>query len=174
MHITPTWKNAKHLLEKYDGSATEIFIVGLSLSQVPAVMDVLSELPTIKITTFVNETFEFPEAINSEWLFRLKAIPIKSCQHALLSASGTAQHLQIYLWIDVETATLEVELVFWNDLTFPNHLDTHEYEQRLQTLVLLAEACRQGTPEAQCILAPEHNGPIEELLERQNAYRVVW
>lgn len=174
MHTTPTWDSAKHLLGEYDGAATEIFVVGLSLSQLLAVVAALSELPVLEITSFENEAFEHPEPFDAVWRFRMKSTPARNCQHSLRSANGTARHLQIYLWADVDAGTLEVELVFWNDLTFPHNLEPVEREQRLRALISLAEACRIGVSGARCILTPEHNGPTEELLERNDEYVVVW
>ena len=174
MDTTPTWDSAKHLLGEYDGAATEIFVVGLSLSQLPVVMAALSELPVLEITSFEDETLEQPEPFDAVWRSRLESTPGRNCQHSLRSANGTARHLQVYLWADVEAATLELELVFWNDLTFPHSLEAAGREQRLRALVTLAEACRTGVPGARCILASEHNGPTEELLERHDEYVVVW
>jgi hypothetical protein len=171
---TPTWDSATHLLAEYDGAATEIFVVGLSLSQLPAVMAVLSELPVLEVTSFGDKTLEHPQPFDAVWRSRLESTPSQNCQHSLRSANGTAQHLQIYLWVDAKAATLEVELVFWNDLTFPQTLGTVEREQRLKALVSLAEACRTGVPGARCILTAEHNGPTEQLLERHDEYVLVW
>ena len=174
MDTTPTWDSAKHLLDEYDGAATEIFVVGLSLRRLPAVVAALSKLPELEVTSFEDATLESPEPFDSVWRSRFESAPSRNCQHSLRSANGTARHLQIYLWADVEAATLEVELVFWNDLTFPTNLELVEREQRLRALVSLAEACRTGVPRARCILAPEHNGPTEELLEGNDEHVVVW
>lgn len=168
------WDRAKLLLAEYDGAATEIFVVGLPLSQLPVVMATLSELPMLEIMNFGDESFEPPEPFDTIWHSRLESAPSHNCQHSLRSANWTARHLQIYLWVDVETATLEVELVFWNDLTFPQNINAVEYEQRLKALVSLAEACRTGVPGARCILSPEYNGPTGELLERYDEYVIVW
>jgi hypothetical protein len=120
MATAPTWDSAKHLLSEYDGAATEIFVVGLSLSQLPAVMAALNELPTLEVTSFEDEALERPEPFDAVWRSRMESTPASNCQHSLRSSHGTARHLQIYLSADVEAATLEVELVFWNDLTFPH------------------------------------------------------
>lgn len=174
MATVPTWNSAKHLLGEYDGTATEIFVVGLSLSQLPAVIAALSELPMLEVTSFEDEALDAPEPFDTVWRSRMESAPARNCQHSLRSANGTPRHLQIYLWADVKAATLEVELVFWNDLTFPHDIGAAEREQRLRALVSLAEACRKGVHGARCILAPEHNGPTEELLESHGEDLVVW
>ena len=174
MDTTPTWNSAKHLLAEYDGAATEIFVVGLAPSQLRRVVAAISELTLLEVLSFEDKTLEPPEPFDSAWRSRLEAMPNRSCQHALRSANGTPRHLQLYLWSDPKTGTLEVEIVFWNDLTFPPNLDSEERERRLSALVSLAEACRSEARDARCILAPEHNGPTEELLERHHGHLVVW
>lgn len=168
----PTWESAKHLLGEFDCVATEIFVGGLPISQLPVVIAALAELPALEVVTFQSEGLETYEPFDTRWRSRFESKPSVSCQHSLLSATGTAQHLQVYLWIDLEAAVLELELVFWNDITFPRGLELGVCKQRLQSLVSLAEACRVGVSDARCVLAAEHNGPIEELL--QNDHVVLW
>ena len=169
----PTWRKAKHLLAEYDGAATELFVVGLPLSQLPVVVAALAELPALEVTSFADEALDPSEPFDVDWRSRFEAIQSRSCQHSLRSANGTPRHLQVYLWLRPEASQIEVELVFWNDMTFPQSLATEECDLRLEAFVSLAEACRVGIPSAQCVLASEHNGPIEELLERDE-FVVVW
>jgi hypothetical protein len=170
----PTWESAKHLLAEYDGAATEIFVIGLPLSQLPAVMAVFGGLPALEVVSFSDEWLECSESFDASWRSRFQSPQSHNCQHSLRSAYGTAQHLQIYLWVDAEAAMLEVEFVFWNDLTFPKSLEIEERDRRLDALISLAEACRTGITGARCVLAPEHNGPTEELLENHDGLVVVW
>lgn len=168
----PTWDSAKHLLAEFDGAATEIFVTGLPFSRLQEVVAVLAELPALEVTAFDDEALEDSEPFDSKWRSRFASTPSSVCFRNLRSAAGTARHLQVHLWGDVTTGLLEVELVFWNDLTFPQGLVASEREQRLDTLLSLAEACRRDVPDARCLLTSEHNGPIEELLEDRSV--VVW
>lgn len=169
----PTWSTAEHLLAEWDGAATEIFVVGLPLSRLPLVIGALSALPELQVTMFDGNSFE-PEPFSPAWKMRLETCLESDGQIGLVSARGSAMHLQIYLWPDSHAVALEVELVFWNDWTFPPELAADEREQRLQALVGLAEACRAGVPGAICLLAPEHNGATEELLRMPERRVVCW
>jgi hypothetical protein len=169
----PTWESAKHLLGEYDGAATEIFVVGLPLLQLPVVIASFADLPALEVLSFENEALDPAEPFDANWRSRFESTEARSCQHSLRSANGTARHLQMYLWIDSKAGMLEVELVFWNDLTFPESLEIEDCRQRLAGLVSLADACRTGVPRARCILAAEHNGPTEEL-EKPGRSVVVW
>ena len=171
---TPTWESVKHLLADYDGAATEIFVIGLPLWQLPAVMTSFGGLPALEVVSFGDETLDRPELFDASWRSRFQSTQSHNCQHSLRSAYGTAEHLQIYLWVKVEAAMLEVEFVFWNDLTFPKSLETEERDRRLDVLISLAEACRTSIAGAKCILTPEHNGSTEELLENHDGRVVVW
>lgn len=170
----PTWETAKHLLGEYDGAATEIFVVGLTLSQMPVVMAVLADLPDLVVLTYEGIDLEPPEPFNATWRSRFEFMPRRSCLHGLRSATDTERHLQVYLSVDTEAAKLEVEFVFWNPATFPQSLEPEERERRLESLVSLADACRAGVSGGQCILAGEHNGPTDELLVKHRESVVVW
>lgn len=167
-----TWQNTKHLLAEYDGTATEIFVIGLPVSSLSTVIAALAGLPALEVLSFDGKEFYQPEPFDTDWCLRFKTTPSYSCLRSLGSATGTPQHLQIYLRFDLKAITLEVEIVFWNDITFPKNLSPEEREQRLEDLSSLAEACRNGVPDARCILAAEHNGPVKELLELEST--VIW
>lgn len=98
----------------------------------------------------------------------------EQCQHALRSANGSSRHLQVYLWLTTAGTDqgLELEFVFWNDMTFPKENSEARNEEALSRLLTLAQACRSHSPGAKCILAGEHNGDPRELLE--NEWAVVW
>lgn len=170
--MRPTWEKAKDLLAEFDGVATEIFVVGIPISQLRTVMEVLGALPALEVLSYKNDSMESAEPFDASWRARFETRPGINCQHSLRSANGTAHHLQVYLWLHEEQGLLEVELVFWNDITFPPGLEVQEYENRLQSLVNIAEGCRVGASGAQCLLAPEHNGPVEELAHNENV--ICW
>jgi hypothetical protein len=161
-------------LAEFDGAATEIFVVVLPLSQLPMVIAALAELPDLELTSFQDQVLETSVPFDASWRSRLELAPGCTCQHSLRSAKGTARHLQVYLWIDAKSSMIEVELVFWNDLTFPQSLGAEECEQRFETLMSLAEACRAGVSGARCLLTAEHSGPTEELLKKDEKAVVVW
>lgn len=167
----PTWDRTKHLLGEFDGTATEIFLVGLPISQLCVVMKTLSCLPALEVISFENEALENSEPFDAGWRSRFESIPSFNCQRSLRSSNGTARHLQVYLWADTNTNLLELELVFWNDMTFTRGLEIEEYEKRLRSLCSIVEECRVGIPSSRCVLSPEHNGPTEDL---SKVNYVVW
>jgi len=126
----------------------------------------------LEVLSFDGKEFYQSEPFDTDWSLRFQTTPSYSGLRSLGSAIGTPQHLQIYLRFDLKAIALEVEIVFWNDITFPQNLSPEEREQRLEALLSLAEACRNGFSDARCILAAEHNGPVKELLELEST--VIW
>ena len=167
----PTWETSKYLLADYDGSATELFLVGCPISELHVVVSVLSNLPALEVISFNNEALENSEPFDAGWRLRFQSMPSQNCLHSLRSANGSARHIQVYLWLDTSASLLELEIVFWNDMTFPHGLAIEEYERRLQSLCEIVERCRVGAPNAICMLAPEHNGPTAELEGKAHVFR---
>ena len=165
------WEKARFLVTEYDGAATEIFILDLPASQLPKVIDTLAKLPALEVLGYC-EAYEESQAFDHEWHERLKVFPETNCQYSLRAASGKREHLQIYIENSAGPLMFDVELVFWNDLTFPPHLSEAERKAELLRLVDLAEQCRAGQPESPCILSDEYNGDLEKLLDSE--YAVVW
>lgn len=165
----PTWRDVRHLLAEYDGSASEIFILDLPNRHLTTVIQTIAELPSPQISMFRSIGLEQPEPLDAQWLQRLGVPPEKLSQDAFVSAYGTERHLQIDLWHKSEY--MEINLVFWNDLTFPPQLTTDELGRRLDRLVDFAEACRAGCPGSICILYGERYGDPRELLDCRKAVK---
>ena len=165
------WEKARFLVTEYDGAATEIFVLDLPALQLPKVIDTLAKLPALEVLGYC-EAYEKSQAFDYEWYKRLKEFPELNCQYSLRAASGEREFLQIYIENSAGPQMFDVELVFWNDLTFPPHLSEAERKAELLRLVDLAEQCRAGQPESPCILSGEHNGDPKELLDSE--YAVVW
>lgn len=168
----PTWRTAQHLLATFDGAASELFVIDLPESQLSHVLGVIASLPDVVVDACEGDTVEPARAPDEQLLRRLQAPTASDSQHALCSARGTKEHLQIYIWTSSGGGAFDLEFVFWNDRTFPPNLDAVELDGRLQRLVELADSCRVGAPESRCILTTEHNGDPHEL--RANAHVIVW
>lgn len=168
----PTWDEACFLLRDYDGTATELFVIDLPMSQLSVVVSTLATLHDLELLTIGEEAVDPPVPFTSQEELLLQFSDEKATTQLLRSANGTPHHLQVYLFTDPKADSLDVEFVLWNDLTFPKHLDDSELRARLETLVRLATDCRAGVPDAACILSIEHNGDPRELLDSELA--IVW
>jgi hypothetical protein len=167
----PSWETVRHLLADWDGGASELFVIDLPKSHFRRVVAVIAGLPDLEITAHPREILEKPEAFDSRWAERLQASSPQPGCYAFRSASGSREHLQVYLETAVDLSC-DVEFVFWNDLTFPTHLSEEELSTRLERLISLAEGTRIGAPDSRCILSTEHNGDPRELLSLDGV--VVW
>jgi hypothetical protein len=167
----PTWLTAQHLLSTFDGEASELFVIDLPRSQLSHVLGVIASLPDLVIDAGHAGDSEVSKAVVQE-LQRIEAGALTDGVHAFVSAHGTSEHLQVYVLSSEAGDPFDLEIVFWNDLTFPRTLDSVELERRFKRIVGLAENCRAGVTEARCILATEHNGDPRELLAKPCV--VVW
>lgn len=90
--MRPTWEKAKDLLAEFDGVATEIFVVGIPISQLRTVMEVLGALPALEVLSYKNDSMQSAEPFDASWRARFETRPGINCQHSLRSANGTAHH----------------------------------------------------------------------------------
>lgn len=172
MTSPPTWDEARHLLERFDGAASEIFVIDLPASHWPRVLGRIAQIPELEVVIDGRESLAHPKAFDSAWLHRMRSVPEGDSWYGLLSDAAGAGRLQINLWPVAASEPLDLEFVFWNDLAFPPQLSSAEHAVRFARLVQLAEDCRRGAVGARCILAPEHNGDPREILGRPGTF--VW
>lgn len=167
----PAWENALEILGAHRGEASELFVIDIAAERLDAVTSALAGLSEVGVEMIADEALNPPRALDEAMLARMRDRSERNL-HVLCSARGTAEHVQIRLSMNDDPSLLDLELVFWNDLTFPPGLEVVEYSRRLERLVGLAERCRGGSPKSRCILATEHNGDPRELLAHPNA--IVW
>lgn len=170
--IEPSWEEARFLLEEYNDSASELFVMDLPISHLDRVVTALAALPDLEVISSDEAELEEPVRFDSQWEQRLRAHRDPESLHLLRSASGTAHHLQIYVFVDSANDYLEVEFVFWNDLTFPNNVSESELRARFGNLLKLARECRKGVPSSRCVLSGEYNGDPHDLLDSE--WALVW
>ncbi len=170
--IEPSWEEARFLLEEYDGTVSELFVIDLPISHLDRIVTTLATLPDLEILSSGDAKIEEPVRFDDKWEKRLRLHPDQAIEHSLRSASGTARHLQIYVFIDPANDCIELEFVFWNDLTFPKSVSEPELRARLENLLKLARECRKDVPGSRCVLSGEHNGDPRDLLDSE--WALVW
>lgn len=168
----PTWQDARKLLGAYDGEASELFVLDIPAERYDSVLSAVAVLPSVVVEVIAGATIEPPAALDEELLQRMRRPVSGQLLHMLCSARDTADHLQVLISKPDGDGRLDVEFVFWNDLTFPDGLLDAEYSRRLDRLVSLADECRGGSAQSRCILSTEHNGEPRKLLS--NPHVIIW
>jgi len=166
---------ARHLLEvdeEDERTAAELFVVDIPQDDLDRVLALIAGLPEVVANVCAGETLEPPAKLNEQLLARMRLPTPEASQHAFFSAAETSEHLQIYMWTPAGRGNIDLELVFWNDLSFPRGLDEGELARRLDRLVALADACRGENSSTRCILSGEHNTDPRDLLDKP--YVLVW
>lgn len=168
----PTWDDTRHLLERFDGAASEIFVIDLPASHWTQVLSRIAQIPRLEVVIDGRESLAHPKPFDSAWLHRMRSAPEGDTWYGLQSDAEGVGRLQINLWPVSASEPLDLEFVFWNDLAFPPHLSSTERAARFDRLVRLVEDCRRGAAGARCILASEHNGDPREILGHPGT--LVW
>ena len=174
----PSWKAARHILMADDQEesdvTTEIFVLDLPFAYLEQVVNTIGKLPDLEVTSFREETVEGSRNFDELWQTQLTSASPTNIQLAeLVSASGTSDHLQVYIWLS-ERGQIEVELCFWVDLTFPPDLDETELTRRFDRLITIANACRAGATESMCVLGSETIRDPRNLSEAEKTWSLVW
>lgn len=160
----PTWNDARQLLGRFDGAASEIFVIDLPASSWPRVVERIARIPRLRVCIDGREALAEPRPFDAAWLARMLSPPAGDAWYGLQSDAEDLGGLQVHAWPVAPAEPLDLELVFWSDRAFPPRLSTAERARRWDGLLDIAEDCRRGAPGARCILAAEHNGDPRELL----------
>jgi hypothetical protein len=167
------WERAKHILLPYDGTATEIFITDLSIGSLTTSIEAIeSAVSFAEILSCAGESLETPELLTSESKNQLLVTPATSTQHSIRCTLFSERDICFYIWVEPVKGTHEIEIVFWNDLSFPEDHSISEHIKAFSVLVALAERIRGSSVASKCILSGEHNGPTEELLANERS--IIW
>ena len=167
------WTKARAILLPYDGAATELIVTDLPLEAFRyAIEQISTSVREPELIVISSESLAVPLPLTRESISRLQEGEGEAVQHSIRGSFSGDHDLCFYIWIDGKKQIFEVEMVFWNDITFPEANSEHQHIDTLARLVDLAERIRSRANSSKCILSPEHNGPTEELFS--NEHVVIW
>jgi hypothetical protein len=167
------WPVAKKIVLSWGGQATEIFVLDLPMTDFQRVLNVLMErLTEVKLLRFDGRNLDRAIPLTPAVKDNLLQYGHKSTVHSLSGLAVDRVLCYFYLWTDAETRTFEVEIVFWNDASFPAGRTVVEHKRTLGGLLRMAQQVRGDHHESKCILTPEHNGDPKALLGSDEV--VVW
>ena len=167
------WPKAKSILLPYDGAATELFVTSLENGALPRSIEIIRDfVADPEIISIAYGDVESTLPLTPDSAERLSIDPDSLVQHAIRGSFVKTGDVCFYVWVDGPAQTHEVEMVFWNDLHFPEEASEEQHMATWNRIVDFAERLRDESVASKCILTPEHNGPTEELLDSK--YAVVW
>ena len=90
----------------------------------------------------------------------------KSTSHQLRGLRAGRESLAIYLWLDSDSETFDVELVFWSDQLFPQPDDESACLDTFRDYLALAESIRAVSPRSECVLSASETGDPRDHREK--------
>ncbi|MEO1482288.1 MAG: hypothetical protein AAFU77_09305 [Myxococcota bacterium] len=159
------WPSARKYIEGHDGTATEFFITELlKRDWVSVLKELRDSFSKLRVSIMESNGLEEPLPLDVATESRLATPSSKDTNHGFLVDWETENDVQVYVWIPNDGPFFELEIVFWNDLSFPLSLDLEERLRKFTRLLEIAETIRSVACGRYVILAAEHKGPTEELL----------
>lgn len=169
------WKVARRIIFSWNEQATEIFILDLPLQDLPRILDTL-----IAVTREPAVMRSDGKSLNEAWPLTkpvrhtLIACSEHNTVHSLRAWVSNRSTCYFYLWINAETQRMEIEMVFWNDFSFPAGLPMAEHKRMLGRLLRIAQQLRGDNHQSKCILSREYNSEPRELLKGHMHQVAIW
>ena len=161
------WPVARRIVLSWDDRASEIFIIDLPMQDMDRILEAIAAITSAAVVLRYDGIH-----LNSEQpltaLMRQKLVERSrvSTVHSLRAKVAQRTNCYFYFWIDAERGRLEIEMVFWNDLSFPAGLSLSKHKAMLGSLLRVAHHIRGENHQSRCILSTEYNSEPRELLKR--------
>ncbi len=167
------WPEAKRIILSWTDQATEIFILDLPFRDMARVLDVILTMTRdTAILRLDGRNLDVEVPLDEISLGDLLRRSHKTTVHSVRGRVPGDANCYFYLWLDAEQRALEVEMVFWNDLTFPAGRSVDEHKQVLGHYLRIAHRIRGNNHQSKCILSAEYNSEPRELLSSEEV--IIW
>ena len=117
--VSAIWSEAKLVLLPYEGSASQLYVLDVPVSECGTVIDLFAGFVEKPELVALNSYWDEPRPLNAELRSALLSHTDKSTMHQLRGLHGERENVALYLWLDSESQTFDAELVFWSDQLFP-------------------------------------------------------
>ncbi len=173
--VERVWKVARRIVLSWNDQASEIFIIDLPMRDMPRVLDeVIATTRNPVVLRFDGINLDRERPLSRKVRDSLIHSSNKSTVHSLRAVVAGRANCYFYFWIDAEKQSLETEMVFWNDLSFPPGLSVAQHKQMLGKLLRIAHRIRGNNHHSTCILSPEYNSEPRELLKAGDKDVAIW
>jgi len=160
--VSTIWNEARPLLLPYEGSASQLYVLDVPVSDCGAVVDLFGGFVERLELVALNSYWDEPRPLTGELRRELLSHTDKSTIHQLQGFHGERENVSLYLWLDSESRTFDAEVVFWSDQLFPQPDDDSACVQTFQQYIDLAERIRALSPGSECVLSASEAGDPRE------------
>lgn len=154
------WSQIHPLLTTYDGSLTEVAIIGLPISSLSHAIQRAAE--SLQDARFLNQQVSPGEY--RELPFSPDLIPNLTLEPLVQLRGGLGPEESFQIWFEVyeEDGSFDVELIFDNLTSFSPDCDREMWWTTLQTYLALAAKIRGSHWDIKVFVAPECSGPARQ------------
>jgi len=171
-NVTAIWSKAKQILLPYEGSASQLYILDVPISECGAVIDLFARFVDQPELVGLNNYWDEPRPLTAELRSQLLSHTDKSTTHQLRGAHAGRENVSLFLWLDYDSRTLDAELVFWSDQLFPQPDDDSACIQSFQPYIDLAERIRERSPASECVVSASETGDPRD--DRDKPWTCWW
>lgn len=166
------WSKARRVLLPYEGSASQLYILDVPVSECGAVVDLFAGFVEKPELVGLNSDWDEPRPMTAELRSQLLSHTDSTTTHQLRGVHAERENVALFLWLDSESRTLDAELVFWSDQLFPQPEEQSACIQSFQPYVDLAERIRARSPASECVLSASEAGDPRD--ERGKPWTCWW
>jgi hypothetical protein len=169
---TAIWSKAKPILLPYEGSASQLYVLDVPVSECGAVVDLFASFVERPELLTLDNYWDEPRPLTAEMRSQLLSHTDKSTTHQLRGVHAGRENVSLFLWLDSNSRTFDAELVFWSDQLFPQPDQDGACIQTLQPYIHLAERIREHSPASECVLSASETGDPRD--DRNKPWTCWW
>lgn len=166
------WPKAKGLLLPYEGMASQLYVLDLPLKSLEVVLGKLSDVISDPQVNTVNGETGDAIPLTGDARNMLLGLSNTTTYHVIKGEWAPSGQLSVWLWIDADDTTVDVEFVFWGDLLFPFPDNDAACIETFCECVALAEMIRDLNPVSECVLSASETGDPRE--DRDKSWTLFW
>jgi hypothetical protein len=155
---TAIWSKARPILLRYEGSASQLYVLDIPVSECGAVVDLFTAFVERPELVGLNNYWDEPRPLTADLRSQLLSHTEKSTTHQLRGVHAARENLSLFLWLDSDSRTFDAELVFWSDQLFPQPDEEPACLKAFRPYIDLSEAIRALSPRSQCVLSASETG----------------
>ncbi|MCW8884624.1 MAG: hypothetical protein OQK12_05110 [Motiliproteus sp.] len=173
--VERVWPVAKQIVLSWNDSASEIFVLDLPRKEFGRILDVIIDATHDPVVLrFDGINLDQERVLNQNMRDQLVRASKMSTVHSIRGSLNANSNCYFYFWVDAEKRTIETEMVFWNDLSFPPGRTLEDHKEMLGRILRIAHRIRGENHQSKCILSPEYNSEPSELLKGGHKKVAIW
>lgn len=169
------WEKVEPLLLPYEGSASQLYVLDLPISELERTIDIFRQHADKSIiTTLAGYTYPEDKRRLCDDLSKIEILRATSeNEYSIITGQlWKERFLNYWIWPDIENHQFDAELVFWADEFFTASMDEEEKINSFGTVLTIAEKFRENSVGCECVLDSYETGNPRD--GRDEDHTVFW